>query len=113
MKQRSLLIIKPDGVRRGLIGEVISRIERKGLRIVNIKMLKLKRECAEKLYDVHKGKDFYEPLIRFMTSGPIVAIIVEGEEAVEVLRIMAGPTVVEKHHQEPLGVISHYLIGRI
>ncbi len=92
VQERTLLIIKPDGVRRGLIGEIISRIERKGLKIVNIKMLKMTRECAEKLYDIHRGKDFFEGLIKFMTSGKIVAVIIEGNEAVEVLRRLVGPT---------------------
>jgi len=92
VKQRTLLIIKPDGVRRGLIGEVLRRIEAKGLRIVNLRMIKLKRECAEKLYDVHRNKEFFKPLIDFMTSGPVVVAIVEGEEAISVLRILAGPT---------------------
>jgi len=90
--QITLLIIKPDGVRRGLIGEVLRRIEAKGLRILNIRMVKLKKVCAEKLYDIHRGKEFFKPLIEFMTSGPIVAVIVKGDEAVNVVRILVGPT---------------------
>ena len=92
MEQITLLIIKPDGVRRGLIGEVIRRIEAKGLKILNIRMVKLKRACAEKLYDIHRGKDFFKPLIEFMTSGPIVAMIIKGDEAVDVVRTLIGPT---------------------
>jgi len=91
-KERTLLIIKPDGVEKGLIGEVLRRIENKGLKITALRMLKLSRTCAERLYDVHKGKSFYESLISFMTSGPIVAAIIEGESAVEVLRTLIGPT---------------------
>jgi nucleoside-diphosphate kinase len=87
-----LLLIKPDGVRRGLIGEVLRRIEMKGLRIVALKMLKLRRGCAEALYDVHRGKSFYQNLIDFMTSGPVVAVLVEGDGAVEVVRNLIGPT---------------------
>ncbi len=90
--KRELIIIKPDGVRRGLIGEVIKRIEQKGLKILKLKMLKMSRECVERLYDVHKGKPFYESLINFMTSHPVVAILVEGDEAIDVVRTMIGPT---------------------
>ncbi len=90
--QRTLVIIKPDGVSRGLIGEIISRIERKGLRIVALKMMKLSVKDAEEIYAVHRGKFFFKELIEFMTSGPIVAMIVEGDEAVKVMRIMVGST---------------------
>ncbi|MCX8184309.1 MAG: nucleoside-diphosphate kinase [Sulfolobales archaeon] len=90
--KKELILIKPDGVRRGLIGEVVRRLEMKGFKIVKLKMLQLTRECAEKLYDVHRGKSFYEELVRFMSSGPIVAILVEGDESVEVVRTMIGPT---------------------
>lgn len=90
--ERTLVLIKPDGVKRGLIGQVISRLENKGLRIIGIKMMRMNRETAEKLYDVHRGKDFYEPLIDFLLSGPVVAIVVEGYSAVEVVRNLIGPT---------------------
>jgi nucleoside-diphosphate kinase len=90
--KRELVIVKPDGVRRGLIGEVIRRLEQKGLRILKLKMLKMSRECAERLYDVHRGKPFFESLVNFMTSYPVVAILVEGEEAIDVVRTMIGPT---------------------
>jgi len=92
MIEKTIIIVKPDGVRRGLIGEVLSRLERKGLRITKLRMIYPKRECIEKLYDVHRGKDFYEDLVRFMSSGPIVAAIVEGDEAVKVVRNIIGPT---------------------
>ncbi len=85
-------MIKPDGVKRGLIGEIISRIERKGLKIKALKMKKLSREEAEKLYEEHRGKHFFNDLIDFVTSGPVVAMIVEGDSAVEVMRRMIGPT---------------------
>lgn len=90
--KREFVLIKPDGVKRGLVGEIIRRFELKGLKLVKLKMLELSRECAEKLYDVHRGKSFYEELIRFVTSGPVVAVLVEGEEAVEVVRTLIGPT---------------------
>ncbi|OYT55385.1 MAG: nucleoside-diphosphate kinase [Desulfurococcales archaeon ex4484_217_2] len=90
--QRTYVMIKPDGVKRGLIGEIIRRIENKGLRIIALKMLRLSREKAEELYSVHRGKPFFESLIEFVTSGPVVAMIVEGEEAVNVMRTLIGPT---------------------
>ena len=90
--QRTYVMIKPDGVKRGLIGEIIRRIENKGFRIVALKMLKLSREKAEELYSVHRDKPFFESLIEFITSGPVVAMIVEGEEAVSVMRTLIGPT---------------------
>jgi len=92
LDELEFLLIKPDGVRRGLVGEVIKRVEMKGLRIVALKMLKLRRDCAEALYDVHRGKSFYQNLINFMTSGPVVAVLVEGSEAIEVVRNLVGPT---------------------
>jgi nucleoside-diphosphate kinase len=90
--ERTLVLVKPDGVRRGLVGEVISRFERKGFRIVGLKMLKLSREKAEELYEPHRGRDFFEGLVQFMTSGPIVAVAIEGESAVEIARLMVGAT---------------------
>lgn len=88
----TFVLIKPDAVRRGLVGEILSRFERKGLRIRGLKMLKMSRELAERLYEAHRGKDFYGPLVDFMTSGPVVAVVLEGESAVEVVRTMIGPT---------------------
>jgi len=90
--QRTFVMIKPDGVRRGLIGEIIRRFESKGLKIVALKMIKLSREKAEELYAVHKGKHFFKDLIEFVTSGPVVAMVLEGDEAVSVVRTMIGPT---------------------
>lgn len=92
MNQRELVIVKPDGVRRGLIGEVIRRLEAKGLKIVKLRMIYATRACMERLYDIHKGKPFFEDLVTFMSSGPIVAMIVEGDEAVSVVRNLIGPT---------------------
>ncbi len=92
MKQRTLVLLKPDAVNRRLIGEIISRFEKKGLKIVAMKMLWLSREKAEKHYEVHKGKPFYESLIDYITSGPIVAMVLEGDRAIEVVRKMMGKT---------------------
>ena len=90
--QRTLVLVKPDGVRRGLIGEVIKRFENKGLKIRALKMLWLTREQAEEFYSVHKDKPFFQDLISFITSGPIVAMVLEGDEAINVVRIMIGAT---------------------
>ncbi len=90
--EKSLIIIKPDGVQRRLIGEVIGRIEKKGLKIAALKMLRVSRELAEKHYAVHKGKKFYESLVSFITSGPVVAMAVEGPNAISVMRKLMGKT---------------------
>ena len=93
MSQRSLVLLKPDAVRRGLIGEIIGRIERKaGWTITALEMRALDQETLEQHYGEHKGKPFYEPLMGFMQSGPVVALVVEGERVIEGLRTLAGPT---------------------
>lgn len=91
-KERVLVVIKPDGVKRGLVGEIIGRFERKGFKIVALKMTKLSRDQAEELYSPHRGKPFFESLVEFVTSGPVVAMVLEGESAVEVARLMIGAT---------------------
>lgn len=90
--EKTLVLVKPDGVRRGLIGEVISRFERKGLKIRALKMLWMTRSQAEEFYSVHRDKPFYNDLVDFITSGPIVAIVLEGDEAISVVRLMIGAT---------------------
>ncbi len=90
--QRTLVLVKPDGVRRGLVGEVIARIEKKGYSISALRMLNADRALLEKHYEEHKGKPFYEPLLEFMSSGPIVALIAEGERVIEGFRSLAGTT---------------------
>jgi nucleoside-diphosphate kinase len=90
--EQTLVLIKPDGVQRGLIGEVITRYEHKGLKIVAMKLLQLPRVTAETLYAVHHGKSFYDVLIEFMTSAPIVALAIEGRNAIELVRILNGET---------------------
>ncbi|MFJ7203080.1 nucleoside-diphosphate kinase [Streptomyces sp. NPDC098789] len=93
MTQRTLVLLKPDAVRRGLIGEVIGRIERKaGWTIPALELRTLDQETLEAHYGEHKGKPFYEPLMGFMSSGPIVALVVEGERVIEGVRQLAGPT---------------------
>ncbi|GFP24394.1 nucleoside-diphosphate kinase, partial [Candidatus Hakubella thermalkaliphila] len=91
MWQKTLIIIKPDAVRRGLSGEIIKRIEAKGLNIEDMKMMHLKRELAEKHYEEHKDKPFFESLVDFITSGKVVVMIVSGPEAVKIVRTMMGP----------------------
>ncbi|EWG07211.1 MAG: multifunctional nucleoside diphosphate kinase/apyrimidinic endonuclease/3'-phosphodiesterase [Candidatus Aramenus sulfurataquae] len=90
--QRTFVMIKPDGVKRKLVGEIISRIERKGLNIVAMKMVQISRERAEELYAEHKGKSFFPELISYITSGQVVCMVVEGDEAVAVMRKMIGAT---------------------
>ncbi|MHA1504466.1 MAG: nucleoside-diphosphate kinase [Candidatus Heimdallarchaeota archaeon] len=90
--EREFVMVKPDGVKRRLVGETISRLERVGLRLVAIKMLHLTKAMAEKHYAVHKGKPFYEGLVKFITSGPVVAMVVEGKDAVQRVRKLVGAT---------------------
>ena len=90
--QRSLVLLKPDAVRRGLVGQVLSRFEAKGLRIVAMDQRQITPEDADKHYAEHVDKAFYPPLRDFVTSGPLVALVLEGEEAVEVVRLLNGAT---------------------
>jgi nucleoside-diphosphate kinase len=90
--QRTLILLKPDCVQRRLIGNVIQRFEQKGLRLAGLKLVQASRELAEKHYAVHKGKPFYDSLLGFLTSGPTVAMVWEGREAVAVARTLMGPT---------------------
>lgn len=90
--ERTLILIKPDGVSRGLCGNVISRFEEKGMKITALKMLTLTKEKAEEHYGIHKGKPFYPPLIDFITSGPIIAAVIESPSAISMTRKMAGAT---------------------
>jgi nucleoside-diphosphate kinase len=90
--ERTLVIAKPDAVQRRLVGEIVQRFERRGLRIIAMKMIKIDTDLAERHYAEHKGKPFYEPLIRYITSAPSVAMILEGHQAVAVVRRMLGAT---------------------
>jgi nucleoside-diphosphate kinase len=92
MTQRTLVLIKPDGVRRGLIGDVISRIESKGLQIVAMDLRIITVGTAHEHYAEHLGKPFFESLVEFITSGPLVALVVEGPRAIEAFRGLAGAT---------------------
>ncbi len=90
--QRTLILLKPDAVQRRLVGEITARFERKGLRLVGLKLAQVPRELAVKHYAVHKGKPFYDSLLTFLTSGPTVAMVWEGREAVAACRLLMGAT---------------------
>ena len=91
--ERTLVIIKPDAVQRGLIGEIIIRLERRGLRIAGMKLLQVSDELARKHYAVHEGKPFFPGLIKFITSGPVVIMALEGKDAIAITRTTMGATV--------------------
>ncbi len=90
--EKTLVLVKPDGVQRGLIGEVIQRLERRGLRLVAAKFVQIDKELAEKHYAIHKGKPFYPGLIEYITSAPVMAMVWEGPNAVAAVRQMMGAT---------------------
>jgi len=90
--ERTLVIVKPDGVQRGLIGEIILRLERRGLKLVGMKFMQITPELASRHYAVHKGKPFYEPLVAYITSSPVVVMVWEGKQAIEVVRKTMGAT---------------------
>ena len=92
MTQRTLVLVKPDGVRRGLTGEVIRRIEAKGYTLARLELRAATPELLAEHYAEHAGKPFYEPLVEFMLSGPVVAMVVEGERCIEGFRALAGAT---------------------
>lgn len=92
MIERTFCFIKPDGVKRGLVGRILARFEEKGLRLVRLQLLRLDRRSAEELYAPHRGKPFFEELVSYVTSGPIVAFVLEGENATAEVRRMIGAT---------------------
>ena len=90
--QRSLVLVKPDGVARGLTGEILRRIESKGYRLVALELRVATRELLEEHYAEHAGKPFFEPLVEFMSSGPLVALVIEGHQSIAGFRSLAGAT---------------------
>jgi len=90
--QRTLVLVKPDGVQRGLVGTILTRLEHRGLKLIGLKMMRISNEIAGRHYAEHQGKGFYDGLIAFITSGPVVAMIWEGREAVTVVRSLMGAT---------------------
>ena len=91
-KERTFIMIKPDAVQRGLVGEIISRFEKKGIKIIAMKLVSVSKELAEKHYDIHKGKPFFEPTVKYITSSPVVAMVLEGDNAINMVRAMMGKT---------------------
>ncbi len=108
--QRTLVILKPDAVQRGIAGEIIARFERRGLRIAALRLLKVERALAEEHYAVHKGKFFYEDLVKMISASPVVAFVLEGPNAIGVVRAMVGAT---RPHEAAPGTIrgDYALVG--
>ncbi len=92
MSERTLILVKPDGVRRGVVGDVISRLERKGLKLVALELKTLSRDTAEDHYGEHRERPFFGELVEFITGGPLVALVAEGPRAIEAFRTLAGAT---------------------
>ncbi|GAV23999.1 nucleoside-diphosphate kinase [Carboxydothermus pertinax] len=90
--ERTFIMVKPDGVQRGLVGEIISRFEKRGFKLVGLKLMQISRELAETHYGEHKSKPFFEGLVNFITSGPVVAMVWEGKEVIATAREMMGAT---------------------
>ncbi len=109
MSENTLFIVKPDAVARNLVGEVISRFEKKGFKILKLKMFTFTQEQAEKFYNVHKDKPFFGELTSFITSGPVVAAIIEGNNAISTTRIMIGAT--KSFEAEPGSIRGDFGLG--
>ena len=92
MAERTFVLLKPDAVQRGLIGEILSRFERRGLKVTALKLIRVSRSLAETYYSEHKGKPFFEPLMAYVGAGPVVAMVLEGDGAVAAVRKMMGKT---------------------
>lgn len=101
-KEQTFVMIKPDAVQRGFIGEIISRFEKKGIKIVAMKLIAVDKELAEKHYGIHKEKPFFEPTVKYITSSPVVAMVLEGLNVIEMVRSMTGSTDPQK---APMGTI--------
>lgn len=90
--ERTLVLVKPDGVQRGLIGEILGRFERKGLKVIGLRLMEVPRDLAERHYAVHAGKHFYAGLVEFITAGPVAVIALEGPDAIATVRRLVGRT---------------------
>jgi len=108
--QRTLIILKPDAVQRAIVGELIARFERRGLRLAAMRLVKVDRALAEKHYEIHKGKFFYEDLVKTISAAPVVAAVLEGPNAIAVVRAMVGAT---RPHEAAPGTIrgDYALVG--
>jgi nucleoside-diphosphate kinase len=91
-KERTFAMIKPDAVQRGFVGDIMSRFEKKGIKIVALKLVAVDRKLAEKHYGIHKGKPFFEPTVNYITSSPVIAMVLEGVNVIEMVRAMTGAT---------------------
>jgi nucleoside-diphosphate kinase len=109
LSENTLFIVKPDAVARNLVGEVISRFEKKGFKILKLKMFTFTQEQSEKFYDIHKDKPFFGELTSFITSGPVVAAIIEGNNAIGTTRIMIGAT--KSFEAEPGSIRGDFGLG--
>ena len=107
--QRTLAIIKPDAVQRRLIGKIISRFEEKGLEIIGLKMSVIPKDLAKKNYSVHEGRDYFEKLVKFMTSGPVVILVLRGKNAISITRKLMGST--SGHEADPGTIRGDYAIS--
>ena len=110
--ERTFVIIKPDGVQRGLIGDIINRFEKKGIKIIAMKMVTVDRALAEQHYGVHRGKPFFEPTVSYITSSPVVAMVLEGFNAIEMVRGMMGKTDPQKAEMGTIRGDYGQFIGR-
>lgn len=108
--QQTLVILKPDAVQRGISGEILARFERRGLRFAAMRLMKVERSLAEKHYEVHKGKFFYEDLVKMISASPVIAFVLEGPNAIAVVRSMVGAT---RPHEAAPGTIrgDYALVG--
>lgn len=107
--QNTLVILKPDAIQRRIIGKIITRFEEKGLQIMGLKLMRMTEELARRNYVQHKGRDFYEPLVRYMTSSPVIVLVLRGKEVIETARKMAGFTFGTK--AEPGTIRGDYAIS--
>lgn len=108
--ERTLVLLKPDAVQRGLVGPILARLEAKGLRIVGLKLRRFPRPLIEKHYDVHKARPFFHSLVDFMTSGPVVALALEGKSAIAVVRRLLGKT--DAAEAEPGTIRGDFALSR-
>ncbi|CDN42845.1 hypothetical protein BN871_BX_00770 [Paenibacillus sp. P22] len=107
--ERTFLMVKPDGVQRGLIGEIVARFEKKGLQLAGAKFMRVSKELAEQHYYEHKGKPFYEPLLAFITAGPVFAMVWEGDNVIALTRALIGKTDAAELRRAPSAPIMPYI----
>jgi nucleoside-diphosphate kinase len=111
-KEKTFVMIKPDAIQRGLAGEIINRFEKKGIKIVAMKLISVEKELAEKHYGIHKGKPFFKPTVKYITSSPVIAMVLEGINAIEMIRKMMGKTDPQKAEMGTIRGDFGQFIGR-